>query len=112
MRQWFLRGVLLSPALLVSSAACTFPPYVPGRDGAGGQAGEAQAGTGALGGGSGASGGTGAMGGAGAVGGAGSAGVGGTEGEAGAGGSPEDPGIVLGWSQAALDQLDFELLEA
>jgi hypothetical protein len=46
------------------------------------------------------------------MGGAGSAGMGGADGEAGAGGSPEDTGIVLGWSQPALEQLDFELLEA
>ncbi len=108
MRQRLLRGVLLSPALWLSSVACTFPAYVADRNASGGQAAGGQAGTGASGGASaGVSGGL--AGGTGATGGAGSPSTGGSDAEAGAGGSPET-GIVLGWSQAALEQLGFELL--
>lgn len=98
--------MLLSSALLVTSVACTFPPYVAGGNASGGgQATSGQAGDGASGGALGGSGGA-----AGATGGAGSPGTGGSDAEAGAGGSPEETGIVRGWSSAAVDELGFELL--
>jgi hypothetical protein len=95
--------------LLACASACSFPHYTAHEDAAGGGAGasgsaEPPGGTaGSSLGGAGASG----MGGTAAT-----AGVGATAGagaSAGAGGNPE-PGIVMGWSESSLEQLDFDLL--